>query len=115
MHISLSMSTIQNLIWLIKNSNIYNLNQTQKEANTRNRIYSRCGSRMNIQRKQVPIWPINAVSTREAIGSAVKASAAGNAIRAISNPSSSMEKKRTPACIFFNDFRYSFDKFDFFF
>ena len=30
-------------------------------------------------RSKVPIWPMNAVSTREAIGSAVKANAAGNA------------------------------------
>ena len=37
----------------------------------------------------IPIWPINAVSAREAIGSAVRAKAAGNAICAISNPSSS--------------------------
>lgn len=37
----------------------------------------------------IPIWPMKAVSTRDAIGSAVKASAAGKAIRAISKPSSS--------------------------
>lgn len=37
----------------------------------------------------LPIWPMKAVSTRDAIGSAVKASAAGKAIRAISKPSSS--------------------------
>lgn len=35
----------------------------------------------------IPIWPMNAVSIKEAIGSAVKASAAGNAICAISRPS----------------------------
>lgn len=35
------------------------------------------------------MWPMNAVSTREAIGSAAKARAAGNAIQAISKPSSS--------------------------
>lgn len=35
---------------------------------------------------------MNAVSTREAIGSAVNASAAGNAILAISRPSSSIFK-----------------------
>nr|GMD71476.1 hypothetical protein Iba_chr12eCG16370 [Ipomoea batatas] len=40
----------------------------------------------------VPIWPMKAVSTREAIGSAVKASAAGRAILAISTPSSSSLK-----------------------
>ena len=37
----------------------------------------------------IPIWPMKAVSTRDAIGSAVNASAAGKAILAISKPSSS--------------------------
>lgn len=36
--------------------------------------------RRTIIRKGIPIWPINAVSTRDAMGSAVRASAAGNAI-----------------------------------
>lgn len=44
----------------------------------------------------IPIWPMNAVSTREAIGSAVKARAAGNAIEAISKPSLSNLK----TCLF---------------
>lgn len=39
---------------------------------------------------------MNAVSTREAIGSAVKASAAGNAIDAISKPSLSNLKTNLP-------------------
>lgn len=39
-----------------------------------------------------PIWPINAVSIREAIGSAVNASAEGRAMFAISRPSSSFLK-----------------------
>uniref|UniRef100_A0A2P2M471 MATE efflux family protein 1 n=1 Tax=Rhizophora mucronata TaxID=61149 RepID=A0A2P2M471_RHIMU len=38
------------------------------------------------------MWPINAESISEATGSAVKAKAAGNAIRAISSPSSSILK-----------------------
>ena len=47
----------------------------------------------NKKERKVPIWPMNAVSTREAIGSAVKARAAGNAIDAISKPS--LSKLRT--------------------
>lgn len=39
---------------------------------------------------------MKAVSTREAIGSAVRASAAGNAIWAISKPSSSILKTNLP-------------------
>ena len=46
--------------------------------------------------KCIPNWPMNAVSTREAIGSAVRASAAGNAICAISKPSSSILKANLP-------------------
>ena len=38
------------------------------------------------QQKNIPIWPMNAVSTSEAIGSAVKAIAAGSAIDNISRP-----------------------------
>lgn len=40
----------------------------------------------------IPNWPMNAVSIREAIGSAASAMAAGNAIRSISNPSASILK-----------------------
>ena len=40
-------------------------------------------------KKGKPIWPMNAVSTREASGSAAKAIAAGIAMRATSKPSSS--------------------------
>lgn len=40
----------------------------------------------------VPIWPMKAVSIKEAMGSAVNASAAGKAIVAISTPSSSFLK-----------------------
>lgn len=39
--------------------------------------------------KLIPIWPMKAVSIKDAIGSAVKASAAGKAILRISWPSSS--------------------------
>lgn len=39
-----------------------------------------------------PIRPMNAVSIKEAIGSAIKASVAGNAIFTISEPSSSFFK-----------------------
>jgi hypothetical protein len=42
--------------------------------------------------KHKPIWPMNAVSIKEAIGSAAKASAAGIAICAISSPNSSFLK-----------------------
>ena len=42
---------------------------------------------IRFNKKDLPIRPINAVSTKEAIGSAVKASAAGKAIDAISTPS----------------------------
>ena len=43
---------------------------------------------------EIPIWPMNAVSIREAIGSAAMANAAGTAICAISEPSSSSLKMR---------------------
>ena len=44
---------------------------------------------MLVKTKKIPIWPIKAVSMRDAIGSAVKAIAAGIAMVAISTPSSS--------------------------
>lgn len=37
----------------------------------------------------IPKWPTNAVSTKEVIGSAARANAAGNAILTISHPSTS--------------------------
>lgn len=39
-----------------------------------------------------PMWPMNAVSIREAIGSAAKARVVGSAIFSISKPNSSLEK-----------------------
>lgn len=50
----------------------------------------------------MPIWPMNAVSTKEAIGSAVKARAAGNAIDAISTPSLSNLR----ACLLIQQIKY---------
>lgn len=38
------------------------------------------------------MWPMNAVSIREAIGSAAKARVVGSAIFSISKPNSSLEK-----------------------
>lgn len=52
--------------------------------------YSFSGKEGYIENK--PIWPMNAVSTREARGSAAKASVAGSAICAISRPNSSFLK-----------------------
>lgn len=42
---------------------------------------------------QIPKWPINVVSIKEATGSATKASVAGNAMRSISDPSASILNK----------------------
>ena len=42
---------------------------------------------------QIPKWPINVVSIREATGSATNASVAGNAMRSISDPSASILNK----------------------